>query len=636
MPRPQTKNSQIAQLRAQLEEEQRSSAALLNTVNVQKVVIDNTLGRLKVAEENLIRAKSTSSFQKKLPAEIRIKIYKLLLVNPKLSEVESIGRAVNYGKDSKFELTPALLQTCKAIQIEAEPILYGSNTFIIECIGGYGPMGCLHVPQSPLTRYPEPDFDTLDDSDTEDEMGVNMRVFSGTEVQFDFSTFKAMKKVKHWRMITSAYKPTPSNPIPAKSFVHFCQALCQLAPTQPQRSIEMVLVLARFPAPAASFMSEEAQYNFSQKQLNLILRPLGLLRDIKLVLNVAQFKTELPTSEQLCGSISDYYFPYSEAQTAEVNLERFMNLAPPIVQKYHALVEDLSPIEKVFKMHKRLEEYADLFERSGQFTKDMFTLQRGCEPNSPVREIRHFGWQLPRSSLGNPFKGPTELYHPVELAFSRAIIAKDKEDVDEFKAARASVLKELEPHYKRMMEASKKLRAFVEKERISGVFKGCDGCGVFHQYEEDPFESTLGGDLDRYIYELEKISKLFQRPMPDHIRIRVKKGATMYDSAYLNMDRERLFRKLRWMQTQDHLKDPSRTASQIAKWVKQLVEEMWVLCGLVSWQREELFKDDITDIGCRINKKLGAGLLDEELEWYPEGFESDDEYYYMHGHMMGD
>ncbi|KAB8303250.1 hypothetical protein EYC80_004693 [Monilinia laxa] len=503
----------------------------------------------------------------------------------------------------------------------------------MECIGGCGPMGCFHVPQPPLTRYTEPDYD-LDYLDAENEMGSSMgMVLSGTEIHFDFSTFNALKKVKHWRIITSAYAPTPSNPVPAKSFVHFCQALCQQAPTRPQRSIDIVLALAKFPVTHANPKSEEAQYKFSEKQLNFLLQPLGLLRDIKLVMNIAKFKTELPISEQSCGAFPGYYFPYSESQTVEVNLERFMNLAPPIVQKYYALVEDLSPIEKVFKMHKRLEFYAVWFERSERFNEDMFTLQRGCEASFPVREVRHFGWQLPRPSLGNPFKGLTHSsYHPVELALSRAIIAKDKEDVAEFKAARASVLEELEPQYRRMMHAANRLRDFVEKERLKGVFSECDGCGVFHQYEEDPFESTLGDDLDRYIYELEEIASLLERTMPDHIRIQVKKGTTMYSSAYLNKEREKLFRRLRWMQTQDHLRDPSRTASQIARWTRKLVEDMWDDCGPVNWRREQLFDDDTTDIGCKINMQLGEGLSDEELEWNPQGLDSDDGFYYMHSH----
>ncbi|KAM0181991.1 hypothetical protein ACHAPF_001517 [Botrytis cinerea] len=202
-----------------------------------------------------------------------------------------------------------------------------------------------------------------------------------------------------------------------------------------------------------------------------------------------------------------------------------------------------------------------------------------------------------------------------------AIVAKDKEDVTEFKAARASVLKELDPQYRRMVEASRKLTAFVEKERLSGVFHKCTGCSVFHQYEEDPYESSLGEDLDRYIYELDKIASLLNRSMPDHIQIQIQKGTTMYEAAYFHLERERLFRKLRWMQKQDILvKNPS----QIAKWTKRLIEDMWGDCQGISWHRECLFKDDITDIGCKINKKLGQGLMEQELEWL-EGFESDEE-----------
>ncbi|KAF7956656.1 hypothetical protein EAE96_003990 [Botrytis aclada] len=626
MPRLPTKNDQINQLRTQLEEEQKSCASLCHTIKAKQATIESIHAQLKDAKESLIQAKSTSPFMRKLPTELRLKIYWLLLVNPKLSETESIGKAVEYGKSIKFELAPAILCTCKAIHSEAEPILYGSNTFIIECIGGYGPVGCLHVPQSPLTRYTDPSFDDFDDSDTEDHLERNMMGYSGIETPFDFSTFSALKKVKRWRILTAAYRPTPTNPVPAKSFVHFCQALCQEAPTQPQRSLEIILALARVNNGITTIRTEDTQYKFSQDQLKYLLQPLRLLRDIKLELNIAQFKTDLPQSTNLCGAGPEYYFPYSEAQTVEVNLERSMNLALPIIQKYQAIVEDLSPVEKVFKMYQRLERYVKSFERSGKFSKDLVTLQRGHEGTR--RETRHYGWQLPVASLGNPFKSRSPLsYHPVELAFSKAIIAKDKEDVTEFKAARASVLKELDPQYRRMVDASKKLTAFVEKERLSGVFHECTGCGVFHQYEEDPYDSSLGEDLDRYIYELDKIANLLNRTMPDYIQIQVQKGTTMYEAAYFHLERERLFRKLRWMQKQDIiLKSPS----QIAKWTKRLIEDMWEDCQRISWHRECLFKDDITDIGCKINKRLGQGLMEQELEWL-EGFESDDEdFHEMH------
>lgn len=181
-------------------------------------------------------------------------------------------------------------------------------------------------------------------------------------------------------------------------------------------------------------------------------------------------------------------------------------------------------------------------------------------------------------------------------------------------------MKELEPQYRRMIDASKKLRDFVAKERRSGVFRECEGCGVFHQYEEDPFDNRLGVDLDRYIYELEKINHLLTRTMPDRIKIQVQKGTTMYESAYMHLERENLFRKLRWMQKQELMaKDPSH----IARWAKDIVEDMWMQCGSASWRRECLFKHDTTDIGCKINRKLGVGLLDEDLEWVDDDLDSE-------------
>ncbi|GAB7345601.1 hypothetical protein MBLNU457_3900t1 [Dothideomycetes sp. NU457] len=66
-----------------------------------------------------------------LPAELRIQIYTLLLSPPHLATIRRISSR-GYCSDyvlPPLSLTPSLLGTCRQINDEATPILYGQNTF---------------------------------------------------------------------------------------------------------------------------------------------------------------------------------------------------------------------------------------------------------------------------------------------------------------------------------------------------------------------------------------------------------------------------------------------------------------------------------------------------------------------------
>lgn len=428
-------SEEISQLRSQLENERAISASyrgmiesqkkLLNEqrrtiIDDQRVTIFTTRKELTAAEEQLKRLaalkQSASPFLKKLPVEIRIKIYKLLLVNPELGESSSIGKDVAFGDNKKFELSPAILRTCRTINAEADPILYGCNTFVMECIGAHGPRGN-HVPQSPLTRH---------------ECSFRCKCCAytlGNEHDFDFTDMKGFKKVKHWKIITTSYRPMISDPAPARLFVHFCQALCRLSSQleQLQRSIEVVVALAKAPsrsthqALAPGVTDPAVQFDFSEKQMGYLIQPLKLLKEIgieHISLRLAK-KEDMPTPpDHLCMKPS-YYFPDIVPEIdANTNpaLEdfNFELLADNVVEKYEDMVLAGSPVEKVYEMHERLMTYALIFEICLEFKSDMKTLHRnhGTEP-----EIRHFGWHLPKPSHGNPFRSYAPI-HPVERALS--------------------------------------------------------------------------------------------------------------------------------------------------------------------------------------------------------------------------
>jgi len=66
-----------------------------------------------------------------LPAELRLQIYTLLLSPPHLATIRRISSR-GYCSDyilPPLSLTPSLLGTCRQINNEATPILYGQNTF---------------------------------------------------------------------------------------------------------------------------------------------------------------------------------------------------------------------------------------------------------------------------------------------------------------------------------------------------------------------------------------------------------------------------------------------------------------------------------------------------------------------------
>ncbi|KAM3066298.1 hypothetical protein ACMFMG_003191 [Clarireedia jacksonii] len=596
-------NEEISQLRSQLENEKAISASYRQMVDQQKkgiveqqrqiiqkqkLTIQSTKLELESAREDVRRLsvlhQSSSPFLKKLPVEIRIKIYKLLLVNPELGESSSIGTNVNFGRSKKFELTPAILRVCRTITNEADPILYGSNTFIMECIGAYGPSGC-HTPQSPLTRY------ILNDQPP------------GEEYNFEFHLFKPLKKVRHWKILTAAYRPVSAKPVPAKLFVHFCQTMCTLPsePVPPTGSYNVIVALTK-----ESLVHKGVdQHELSRKQLECLMKPLQLLRNGDLDLRIAK-QNEMPApSDELCLR-PNYYFPDTEDN---MKYPEYQGMANEVFEEYRKAVVAQAPVEMVFKMHQKLTDYATSFEQSPDFCEDMASFLHGHGVDA---ETRHFGWHLPSPSHGNPFSSYSPI-HPVERALSQAIIAKDREDVQKFKAARAEVIRLLEPQYKRIVEAAAMLREFTYEERLCGIFNECVGCRRFHDYDEHwETQANLNEDIDHYIYTLDKIAAMFHRTMPEAIEIKVAKGVTMFDSAYSTLERGQLFVKLRWMQKQDLMeKDPRQTA----KWVKKLVEDMYGQYTTIRLTRMALFEDDITDRGCEIDDIEESDDDLFELEW---------------------
>jgi len=78
-------------------------------------------GRLELVNDTPELISRRPSLLEVIPAELRLKIYRELLVSPDIIDIDW----------KKPGLHPAIMQTCKAIFCESHPVLYSENTFMV-------------------------------------------------------------------------------------------------------------------------------------------------------------------------------------------------------------------------------------------------------------------------------------------------------------------------------------------------------------------------------------------------------------------------------------------------------------------------------------------------------------------------
>ena len=161
-------------------------------------------------------------------------------------------------------------------------------------------------------------------------------------------------------MITSTYKPSKTS-APAKSFVHFCQALANTPP----RTLELIVALEK----ATTSLPATSQVTNMKSQLDQLFQPLTLLKLVSLRNFRAGQWDELqlilfPAAKQLL------YFPKIEnAGDAEA-----IALLTEMGKKFKAAVWR-SASTNVVDMHAKLISYAQSFERNEEYRKDMAAVQ---------------------------------------------------------------------------------------------------------------------------------------------------------------------------------------------------------------------------------------------------------------------
>ncbi|KAL2075153.1 hypothetical protein VTL71DRAFT_95 [Oculimacula yallundae] len=118
---------------------------LMDTDEVRKA-LDNALRELARLKGTSFQSAATNGrqianrdtkcrFLECIPLEVRKLIYRYLLINPDLADIQSVMHCAKNELDhpsQAYELSPAILRTCHQVYIEASDILYGSNTFIAD------------------------------------------------------------------------------------------------------------------------------------------------------------------------------------------------------------------------------------------------------------------------------------------------------------------------------------------------------------------------------------------------------------------------------------------------------------------------------------------------------------------------
>lgn len=430
-----------------------------------------------------------------LPREIRIIIYKLLLVNEDLGTPRSAyGDRLLKFLGVQYGLTPALLRTCHQIHNEAKRILYGSNVFALNLTfpSGY---------DTPIRRF--------------SNMVSDLRSSTGNREAYWDSP--AIGCVQHWRLIlplvpepqpNDFYEPEDIEETPPDvRLVRFCRHLA----VSPCTSLE-VLIMPEVAVVHPVHGREPASW----VPLHILLKPLEILRKIQrfVLKNVPKSHLPIETPDP------DGTFREVRAVLDESNLDYDM-------RHLTRLVTGCSPVVRVFLMHEKLLAYAQAFERYEPFKHDMDP--KWGVARETLREWDDFpATQMPNQGLRNPFLLRPK--HPVEIGLMMASVASENDDVASFLIARKEVFLYLEAQYKRLTTASLALNHYIE---MQGNLLSC----------KDQNDMRIE-QMAQCIVLLEDYARAFVRDVPINQRAKMRLTRTLFTLIYAADEREGAIEKL--------------------------------------------------------------------------------------------
>lgn len=420
---------------------------------------------------------TTALFFKKLPLEMRREIYKHVLFNPLLGQTDAIVPQLNSGATQSYELSPALLQVSKQMYEEASDALYGSNTFIVSCLGQGDDeyeLDTARLVQCPLTRYR----------------------YSGSYVTLDAFVKKSQfKKVRNWRIMISNF--AGKNRL-SLEFQDFCRVLSKTVP----KSVTVLSLsqdFCRHWKPPLYYGAPSVRTEpFAILE---VLAPLRVLRNLK------------------------------ELRFEALGVEE---VAYDLQLEMKAIAESNDP--SLINMYDRLLTYTKTFERVYSYRKDMETLrwrhreeQGAHEKPAMDASLRLKPWA--RRFL-NPFK--TSAPHFVEKSLELAKYASDENDCEDIKRQRKAILEFLEPQYQRILAAHNLLVSFVETQQGEiGILNDQALYKLGSDYDGEHINEVLDATL-----LLEDYAKSFDRDLTHDVRKIFRLHQDVITGKYEDLQRE--------------------------------------------------------------------------------------------------
>lgn len=414
----------------------------------------------------------------KIPIECRKQIWEYLLCNPLLGECYAIN------EHRAFGLHPELIRVNKQSYDEGMDILYGSNTFLIECTPhNCSSLGARGVSSCALARYQQRD--------------------QHPRQKRDEKIIPAAKHVQHWKVVVSGL-------VSNLSMENGLASLCRSIATSNIRSLEVLII----PRDIEGDEDQEGIYG-DESQLAIILSPFERLRNIeRFTIRSAEFH-EIPEVAYAQGDwLADEFLPILPDPVDEVRLV--------------TLIEGDSQVENIERMYKTLVAYAQTFERIEEFKDGMDIDDEDSTTDYLEDPNYHSNHYTPKNLF-------IFSRHPVEVALKSAKLAMIQDMMEDFKLNRSIAIRYLEPQYQRIEIASKNLVDFVKEQKVH--FGILDPEGLLSSPSIDVLTEAM--------ILLEDYEASFERQLDTATRLSIRKQKHILGALYDILPLERIMKVCR-------------------------------------------------------------------------------------------
>lgn len=469
-----------------------------------------------------------------MPPEVRIEIYRLLLVNPLLSEYHSVRENDGFGALIQYDIHPAILAVNHQVHNEAFEILYGDNKFYVALQDDFDwmPTGIL-LAISPITRYQH-----------------GHQGLTAPQKASLARAVVAMTKVQHWKVVLSAGIGDNLSILGPWAFKSFCRMICR----SPIQSLDIAVIPPGMEMEIINYFP-----------MMMVLNPLRLIRGID------ERNLSIRSSRRSEGP--DVTIDVSVASSPDVSSDIEVKGLPQLKN----LITSNDIIELAFEMYSLLINYAEGFERHPRFKGDM---SLNCtDMITPWRTAKYCGYITDDNPFFQGSRHRPSKHHPVEYNLLRARRAINLDNTPRFKCHRAAVLKYLELQYQRICRAAKKLFDFVSWERVQGnIFDTSLTVDELFEIKWERYETAMT--------LLQDYSASFDRDMPPGVKNYIQQDQAAFDKLYSQLEPKLLVNKA-------HLSTVTLDCEDFAGCYQAAVDSLNIQYFEIRKARKALFDADI-------------------------------------------